>query len=73
MIKTQEEHGWYVEDLCRISYYYLRRWLVQQFPEQRPRELLKRHTPLLYHALGYLPDTWETEPMCMIQERCMPL
>ena len=63
-VKTLEEHRQYVEDMCRLSYYYVRKWLVPAFPEKSAGELLRQHTPLFYHALGYMPDTWETEPAC---------
>jgi len=62
--KTPKEHCQYVEDLCRLSYYYARRWLTQEFPEESVGELLKNHTPLFYHALGYASNTWGTEPVC---------
>lgn len=53
MKKTAEEHFEYVKKLARVSFFYARCHLMPRFPESKISELIKKHTPLLYEALGY--------------------
>jgi len=63
--KTLKEHKEYVEQMCRISFFFARRWLKEQTPEKTIGELLRDHTPLLFHALNYLDyDTKWDNPDC---------
>lgn len=64
-LKTCEEHREYVEHLARISFYFARRWLKAKYPEHSMGELIRDHTPLLYHALNYLDNAtqWDN-PDC---------
>ncbi len=49
--KTIDEHREYVEQLCRISFFYARH-LKERFPEERAGLLLRKRTPLFHHALN---------------------
>ena len=63
-LKTLEEHRKYVEGFARVSFYYARKWLVPRFPERTIGDLLRDHTPLLYHGLDYSPAVWNDDPEC---------
>ena len=52
-IKSLEEHVTYVEHLCRISFFFARRYLAERLPEVGMGDLLRKHTPLLYHGLNH--------------------
>ncbi len=62
--KTLEEHRKYMEGFARVSFYFARKWLAPRFPERPIGELLRDHTPLLYHGLDYSPAVWQNEPEC---------
>ena len=61
-LKTPEEHRKYVEGFARVSFYFARKWLVPRFPERTIGDLLRNHTPLLYHGLDYPPAVWNDDP-----------
>jgi hypothetical protein len=64
--KTLEEHKAYVEQMARISFFFVRQ-LKEKNPEKSAGELLRDHTPLFFHALNY-PD-YETKwdnPDCQL-------
>ena len=63
-LKTLEEHRKYVEDFARVSFFFARKWLVKKIPDQPISELIRAHTPLLYHGLNYLPGIWKDDPEC---------
>ena len=52
-LKTLEEHFEYVKRMTRVSFFFARKWLVPQFPETSIGELIRDHTPALYHGLNY--------------------
>ena len=64
-IKTLQEHCSYVEGLCRVSFWFAKRWLTEKLPGESVGALLRAHTPLLYHALNYPRDAWGTDPECL--------
>ena len=63
-LKTQEEHFEYMKHFARVSFYFARKWLVPRFPERKIGELIRDHTPILYHGLNYAPGIWNTDPDC---------
>ena len=63
-LKTLEEHRRYVEGLARVSFFFARKWLVPKFPEKKPGELIRDHTPVLYHGLNYPVSAWAENPEC---------
>ncbi len=63
--KTLDEHKDYIEQLCRISFFYAG-CLKELFPEERAGLLLRKRTPLFSNALNlkeYMK--WENNPECM--------
>ncbi len=64
--KILAEHQEYVEQMARLSFFFVRRWLGGRMPEKPVGELLLDHTPLFYHALNY-PDheTKWNNPNCL--------
>lgn len=66
--KTLAEHRDYIEQLCRISFFYAGR-LKESVPEESAGLLLRKRTPLFYHALNlkeYME--WENNPECLAIE-----
>ena len=63
-LKTLEEHCKYVEGFARVSFFFARKWLMPKFPEKKPGELIRDHTPLLYHGLNYPPAAQSENPEC---------
>lgn len=63
-VKTLEEHCEYIERMSRLSFYFARKWLHAKLPGKKPGELLRDHTPLLYHGLNYSPDCWKLDSGC---------
>ncbi len=64
--KTLAEHQEYVEQMARLSFFFARRWLEKRMPEKTIGELLRDHTPLLYHALNYTDhETKWDNPACL--------
>ena len=63
-LKTLEEHRRYVEGFARVSFFFARKWLVPKFPEKKPGELIRDHTPVLYHGLNYPAAAWADNPEC---------
>ena len=63
-VKSLEEHCGYVEGLARVSFYFARKWLAPRFPEKKIGELIRAHTPVLYHGLNYSPSVWAADPEC---------
>ncbi len=59
-MKSLDEHCEYVEHLARVSFCFVRKWLAPKFPGRKLSELLRAHTPLLYHALNH-PDNENPE------------
>ena len=64
VIKTVGEHCQYVEGIARVSFFFARKWLAPRFPEKNIGELIRDHTPLLYHGLNYLPGVWSENSEC---------
>ncbi len=63
--KTLDEHKDYIEKLCRISFFYAR-YLKGRMPGESAGLLLRKRTPLFYHALNlkeYME--WEENPECL--------
>lgn len=52
--KTLLEHKEYIEQMCRISFFFARRWMMERSPKKTLGKVLRDHTPLFYHALHYL-------------------
>lgn len=52
--KTLGEHCKYVEEMSRVSFYCAFLW-HKQLPELDLEEVIRRHTPLFYHALDLEP------------------
>lgn len=52
-IKTLDEHYEYVKGMVRISFFFAKKYLVDRFPENTVGELIRDHTPALYHGLNY--------------------
>lgn len=64
--KTLGTHKIYIEQMCRISFFFSRRWMKERIQEKPHGELLRDHTPLLYHALNYLDyETKWNNPDCL--------
>lgn len=64
--KTLEEHEAYIEQMCRVSFFFPNRWLRARTPEKPLSELLRDHTPLFFHALNYLDyETKWNNPDCL--------
>jgi hypothetical protein len=49
--KTLDEHKGYIEQLCRISFFYAR-YLKERYPEESIGMLLRKRTPFFHHALN---------------------
>ncbi|MBQ6470685.1 MAG: hypothetical protein IJJ33_01755 [Victivallales bacterium] len=64
-VKSKQEHAEYVERLVRVSFFFARRWLAPRFPDTSIGELLREHTPALFHGLGYRPEEWRAHPECL--------
>ena len=63
--KTLEEHKVYVEQLARISFFVARR-LKDQAPGTPLSELIRKHTPLFFHALNFADyETRWNNPSCV--------
>ena len=60
-VKSLEEHKVYIERLARISFFYARKYLLPQGAESCIGDCIKKHTPLLYHALFHTEarDKWD--------------
>ncbi len=64
-LKTPEENREYVEHMARVSFYFARRWLTQRLPDKPLSELIRDHTPVLYHGLEHLDnETKWNNPEC---------
>lgn len=64
-VKTLEEHKLYVKRFAGVSFFFARKHLAPRFPDKSLGELIKDHTPLLYHGLNYAPALWTTDPECL--------
>ena len=52
-LKTPEEHFEYVRGMVRLSFFFAKKYLEKKFPENSIGEILRDHTPALYHGLNY--------------------
>ena len=77
-VKSLEEHKVYIERLARISFFYARKYLLPQGAESCIGDCIKKHTPLLYHALFHTEarDKWDDPDSLRIlakaEELCSP-
>lgn len=68
-MKTPEEHFLYFKGFARISFCFVRKFLMPKFPEESAGALLKR-TPIFHPCLNLRDtSTWQDNPVCIALRR----
>ena len=52
-LKTPQEHFEYARDMVRVSFFFAKKFLTKKFSDKTVGELIREHTPALYHGLNY--------------------